>query len=286
MSNTNNLRSGFDVFLHDMGRIPLLTAAEEISLGNLVQKGQAEGATSAQKRAAKRAKERMINANLRLVVNVARRFTRRLRSSTMEFSDLVSEGTLGLSRAVDKFDPSLGYKFSTYAYWWIQQGITRALTKHSGGLYVPPNQITLIGKLQKLPVGLTSQQICETLDISEEKLQTTIKAMRAQSVSSLDAQAIGSDGPSSTLVELISDENSTNHVEDLDWSLVTERMEEAAALDINGDVELLLRNVLNQESLATIGKEKGVGRESVRKASNRAKLRLASRMRDLHPLVA
>ena len=269
-----------------MGKIPLLTAAEEISLGNLVKRGQAEDATPAQKRAARRAKERMINANLRLVVNVARRFTRRLHTSSMEFSDLVSEGTIGLSRAVEKFDPALGYKFSTYAYWWIQQGITRALTKHTSGLYVPPNQVTMISKLKKLPKGLSPQQICKELEISELQLQTTIKAMRAQSVSSLDAQATGSEGPASTLIELISDENSTNHVEDLDWSIVAERMEEAAALDMHGEVELLLRNVLNRESLATIGKEKGIGRESVRKASERAKLRLASRMRDLHPLVA
>ena len=125
MRNSNS--SAVDQFLKSMGRISMLTAAEELHLGTLIQQGQAEDATPGQKRAGKRAKERMITANLRLVVSLARKFSFRLHNNSLEFADLLQEGAIGLNRAAEKFDPELGYKFSTYAYWWIRQAITRAL---------------------------------------------------------------------------------------------------------------------------------------------------------------
>ena len=111
MRNSNS--SAVDQFLKSMSRVTMLTAAEELHLGTLIQQGQAEDARPGQKRAGKRAKERMITANLRLVVSLARKFSFRLHSSSLEFADLLQEGTIGLNRAAEKFDPELGYKFST-----------------------------------------------------------------------------------------------------------------------------------------------------------------------------
>ena len=114
--------------------MPLLTHEEELLLGRSVQQWLAleiEGSpTPEQKRIIRRgqkAKERMFNANLRLVVSIAKRYTRAV--TKLELADLIQEGCIGLNRAIEKFDPARGYKFSTYSYWWIRQGITRAINQ-------------------------------------------------------------------------------------------------------------------------------------------------------------
>ncbi|MFZ9951782.1 MAG: sigma-70 family RNA polymerase sigma factor, partial [Vulcanococcus sp.] len=143
-------------YLRDIGRVPLLSHEQEITLGRQVQElmaieevreeltlrsggeppsdaqlAEAAGLTpqllKKRLRAGQRAKERMVSANLRLVVSVAKKYTKR----NMELLDLIQEGTIGLVRGVEKFDPTRGYKFSTYAYWWIRQGITRAIAEKS-----------------------------------------------------------------------------------------------------------------------------------------------------------
>ena len=133
--------------MQNIGRVPLLTPAEEIELGNQVQKmmtltedGQLNEKntefTTQQKRTVKigrRAKERMMKANLRLVVSVAKKY----QGKGLELLDLVQEGSLGLERAVEKFDPTRGYKFSTYAFWWIRQSMTRAIACQSRTIRLP-----------------------------------------------------------------------------------------------------------------------------------------------------
>ena len=134
-------------YLQNIGRVPLLTPAEEIELGNQVQKmmiltedGQIteknKEFTKQQKRTIKigrRAKDRMMKANLRLVVSVAKKY----QGKGLELLDLVQEGSLGLERAVEKFDPTRGYKFSTYAFWWIRQSMTRAIACQSRTIRLP-----------------------------------------------------------------------------------------------------------------------------------------------------
>ena len=127
-----------DQFLAEMGRIPMLMPAEEITLGIAVQRGQLPEAIHCQKRAGKRAKERMIKANLRLVINVSRKYMPR-QMGQLESGDLIQEGCIGLTRAVERFDPELGYKFSTYAYWWILQAISRAIDQTALTIRVPPS---------------------------------------------------------------------------------------------------------------------------------------------------
>src|SRR5210317_2231381 len=128
-------------YLNQIGKIPLLTAAEEIELGHAIQKMIAVQTDQPSKeeqrilRIGKRAKERMIKGNLRLVVGVAKKYKHLTNRLTMH--DLVQEGNIGLIRAVELFDPARGYKFSTYAYWWIRQGIMRSIQVHDRIIKLP-----------------------------------------------------------------------------------------------------------------------------------------------------
>ena len=191
----NHGRVGADVdlvssYLRDIGRVPLLTHEEEITLGRQVQDlmtleeleneihqkqgvkpsfeslAKAAGLTVLQlkrkQKRGRRAKERMVAANLRLVVSVAKKYTKR----NMEILDLIQEGTIGLVRGVEKFDPTRGYKFSTYAYWWIRQGMTRAIAEKSRTIRLPIHITEMLNKLKKGQREL-SQELARTPTVSE-----------------------------------------------------------------------------------------------------------------------
>ena len=168
MSQTKISGDSVRAYLRDIGRIPLLEHDEEILLGRQVQRlmeiKQIEGETEAvdhaslagvlgitqkdlrkQLRDGEKAKEKMVTANLRLVVSVAKKYTKR----NMELLDIIQEGTIGLVRGVEKFDPGRGYKFSTYAYWWIRQGITRAIAEKSRAIRLPIHVTENLNKLKK-----------------------------------------------------------------------------------------------------------------------------------------
>ncbi|MGB7564285.1 MAG: RpoD/SigA family RNA polymerase sigma factor [Prochlorococcaceae cyanobacterium] len=190
---TSTLGGGTDLvrsYLRDIGRVPLLSHEQEITIGRQVQELMAleelaeeiemrHGARptevewaaaaklepSAFKRKlanGRRAKERMVAANLRLVVSVAKKYTNR----NMELLDLIQEGTIGLVRGVEKFDPTRGYKFSTYAYWWIRQGITRAIAEKSRTIRLPIHITETLNKLKKGQREL-SQELGRTPTVSE-----------------------------------------------------------------------------------------------------------------------
>ena len=177
-------------YLRDIGRVPLLSHEQEITLGRQVQElmrlevleaqlkqdtgvaptweelAKAAELSPAQLqrrlRSGRRAKERMVSANLRLVVSVAKKYTKR----NMELLDLIQEGTIGLVRGVEKFDPSRGYKFSTYAYWWIRQGITRAISEKSRTIRLPIHITEVLNRLKKSQREL-SQQLGRTPTVVE-----------------------------------------------------------------------------------------------------------------------
>ena len=177
-------------YLRDIGRVPLLTHEQEITLGRQVQDlmdleameneiesrdgakpspaqlAKASGLTSLQLKRklqhGRRAKERMVAANLRLVVSVAKKYTKR----NMELLDLIQEGTIGLVRGVEKFDPTRGYKFSTYAYWWIRQGITRAIAEKSRTIRLPIHITEMLNKLKK-GQRVLSQELGRTPTVTE-----------------------------------------------------------------------------------------------------------------------
>ena len=211
-------------YLSTIGRVPLLTPAEEIELGNQVQammrlteEEPESGYTDKQKktiRVGRRSKERMMKANLRLVVSVAKKY----QGKGLELLDLIQEGSLGLERAVEKFDPTRGYKFSTYAFWWIRQSMTRAIACQARTIRLPVHlseRLTAIRKVSldlahKLGAMPSRKEIAEAMDMPIDELDSLLR--QALTTSSLDAPVNGEEGRS-FLGDLIAD---NSHAEPLD----------------------------------------------------------------------
>jgi RNA polymerase sigma factor (sigma-70 family) len=143
-------------YLREIARYPLLTAGQEIQLARQVEAGAAldgKAQLTVEERrtlrVAERAKRKLMNCNLRLVVTIAKKYTRRLNGNGMELMDLIQEGALGLTRAVELFDSSKGYKFSTYAYWWVRQAITRGIDAKERLIRVPQHGLDTVYKAVK-----------------------------------------------------------------------------------------------------------------------------------------
>ena len=207
-------------YLATIGRIPLLTPAEEIELGNQVQammlltedgsrtfdEAELDGKQRRILRIGRRAKERMMKANLRLVVSVAKKY----QGKGLELLDLVQEGSLGLERAVEKFDPTRGYKFSTYAFWWIRQSMTRAIACQSRTIRLPVHLSERLTTIRKVSLDLAHKlgampsriEIAEAMDIPVDELDSLLR--QALTTSSLDAPVNGEEGRS-FLGDLIAD---------------------------------------------------------------------------------
>jgi RNA polymerase sigma factor (sigma-70 family) len=250
--------------LHNYGRAPLLTAAAEIHLATLVQQGFSPDATPAQSRAAQRARDRMIRANLRLVVSIARGYRRRLFGQGLEFQDLIQEGVLGLARAVEKFDPSKGYKFSTYATWWIRQAISRHLDERGGGpIRVSANVQQQIRKLRYAPAGLNRQELCAYLDLSQHQFDLLLHAVKVSGVSSLDATFRRSDEGGGSLLDLVADPGAVDALSDLDRQLIVEKLRRCA-----DPVDLQLAETL-ATGTATLGQAAAAAGVSKQAIANR-----------------
>ena len=207
-------------FLRSIGKIPLLTAEEEITLARQIHKGLElaedlgdQEPTAQQRRiitTGKRAKKRMITSNLRLVVTIAKKY----QYFSMDLLDLIQEGTIGLDRAVEKFDPERGYKFSTYSYWWIRQSITRAIETQSRTIRLPLHLSELRTRIQKisrdyeLETGQrpTPEYLAEVCGCSADRIREVITAFTP--IASLNAT--GSTGSSSqdersSLIDIVAD---------------------------------------------------------------------------------
>ncbi|WP_438982792.1 RpoD/SigA family RNA polymerase sigma factor [Vulcanococcus sp.] len=219
-------------YLRDIGRVPLLSHEQEITLGRQVQElmaleeqrdelrmraggeeptdgqlAEAAGITPQQLkkrlRSGQRAKERMVAANLRLVVSVAKKYTKR----NMELLDLIQEGTIGLVRGVEKFDPTRGYKFSTYAYWWIRQGITRAIAEKSRTIRLPIHITEMLNKLKKGQREL-SQELGRTPSVTElasfvELPEEEVKDLMCRARQPVSLEMKVGDGDDTELLELL-----------------------------------------------------------------------------------
>ena len=282
-------------YLRDIGRVPLLSHEQEITLGRQVQDlmvlenieaelqsdlgekpeidlfAEKAGISSSQLKkklkSGRRAKERMVAANLRLVVSVAKKYTKR----NMELLDLIQEGTIGLVRGVEKFDPTRGYKFSTYAYWWIRQGITRAIAEKSRSIRLPIHITEMLNKLKKGQREL-SQELSRTPSIKElseyvELPEDDVKDLMSRAGQPVSLETKIGDGEDTILLDLLSNE----------IDLPSEQIENDC---MKGDLETLLEQLPELQnrvlrmrygmdgddpmSLTGIGRVLGISRDRVR----------------------
>ncbi|AVX20166.1 MAG: RNA polymerase sigma factor RpoD [Bacillota bacterium] len=263
------------MYLKEIGRVPLLTPEEEIELAKRMEQGDEE------------AKRRLAEANLRLVVSIAKRYVGR----GMLFLDLIQEGNLGLIKAVEKFDYRKGYKFSTYATWWIRQAITRAIADQARTIRIPVHMVETINKLirvsrqllQELGREPSPEEIAEAMDVPVEKVREIMKI--AQEPVSLETP-IGEE-EDSHLGDFIEDEDAPAPAEAASYHLLKEQLEEVlSTLTPREEKVLRLRFGLEDgraRTLEEVGQEFGVTRERIRQIEAKAlrKLRHPSRSKKL-----
>ena len=275
-------------YLSNIGRVPLLTPAEEIELAHHVQAMKrlkelpASELTARQKhqiRMGTRARDRMMAANLRLVVSVAKKY----QNQGLELLDLVQEGAIGLERAVDKFDPAMGYKFSTYAYWWIRQGMTRAIDNSARTIRLPIHVSEKLSKMRRITRELSHRfgrqpnrlELAHAMGMQPKELEELIT--QSAPCASLDAHARG-DEDRSTLGELIADPNSNESMDSMDRNLQKEHLGTwLSQLNERERKIIELRfGLAGQEplTLAEIGRQINVSRERVRQLESKAILKL------------
>ena len=210
--NDSSLRE----YLREIARYPLLSPEQEIQLGRQVVRMQQPTCTDREQRQGQRARDKFIKSNLKLVVNIAKKYDGRQRKAMM-LLDLIQEGNIGLARAVDMFDPSRGYRFTTYAYWWIRQAIHRAIANNDNMIRMPSSLHEKIIKIAKVQSRLTQelgrlpsqQEIADDLDITIDEMITAVQ--RNQSATSLDATSIDSDR--SAIINFITDESQHGSLE-------------------------------------------------------------------------
>ena len=273
--NDVNVEDPVKVYLKDIGRVPLLSMNEEVELAKRMQNGDEE------------AKRKLSEANLRLVVNIAKRYTGR----GMLFLDLIQEGNLGLMKAVEKFDYTRGYRFSTYATWWIRQAITRAIADQARTIRIPVHMVETIQKLtrttrllvQELGRDPTPAEIAEEMGVSEERVRE-IQRINLEPVSL--EMPIGEEDDSH-LADFIEDVNATAPQDVASFTILKEHL--LAVLDtLTPREEMVLRLRYGLEdghprTLEEVGKEFGVTRERIRQIEAKAlrKLRHPSRSKKL-----
>ena len=266
----NESDTGLNRYLREIGRIPLLTPQQEAELAAKIKKGDAK------------AREQMINANLRLVVTIAHDYA----NLGLPMLDLISEGNIGLTKAVDRFDPTKGAKLSTYAMWWIKQSIKRALANQSKTIRLPVHLVDKIAKVRRVSLQMsdelgrepTDDELGEEIGIVGEK----VERLRSLGIrpASLDAP-LGDDDDSTEFGALVGDEEAQTPFELLrDKNLLGEVDGLIDVLDAREKKIISQRFGLdggNPKTLEDVGKDLGVTRERIRQLQNiaLAKLRRA-----------
>jgi RNA polymerase primary sigma factor len=270
-----NIEDPVRMYLKEIGKVPLLTADEEIDLAKRMEEGDED------------AKKRLAEANLRLVVSIAKRYVGR----GMLFLDLIQEGNLGLIKAVEKFDYSKGFKFSTYATWWIRQAITRAIADQARTIRIPVHMVETINKLvrvqrqllQELGREPTPEEVADRMDIPVERVREIIKI--SQEPVSLETP-IGEE-EDSHLGDFIQDDNVPVPADAAAFTLLKEQLTEVLGTLTEREQKVLrLRFGLDDgraRTLEEVGKEFNVTRERIRQIEAKAlrKLRHPSRSRKL-----
>lgn len=256
------------LYLREIGKIPLLSAEEELALANRVVAGE------------KKAKDQMAEANMRLVVSIAKRYSGR----GLDFLDLIQEGNTGLLRAVEKFDPSKGFKFSTYATWWIRQAITRAIADQARVIRIPVHMVETINKLlrtqrrmtQELNREPTIDELAKELEMEPEKIEYVMKIK--QDVNSLDA-AVRDDEEDSVLGDFIEDEDTKSPDETATEQLLKEQVQGILESALSERELKIVRMRFGLEdgknhTLEEVGHEFAVTRERIRQIEAKALAKL------------
>lgn len=258
------------LYLREIGKIPLLKPEEELELAKKVVEGD------------KKAKDKMAEANMRLVVSIAKRYSGR----GLDFLDLIQEGNTGLLRAVEKFDPDKGFKFSTYATWWIRQAITRAIADQARTIRIPVHMVETINKLlrtqrrmtQELNREPTVEELAKELDMEAEKVEYVMKIK--QDITSLDA-GVGRDGgeeDESVLADFIEDEETVSPEDSAARQLLKEQVSDILSTLTEREQKIVkLRFGLEDgknHTLEEVGQEFSVTRERIRQIEAKALAKL------------
>lgn len=255
-------------YLKEIKNIPLLTPEEEIRLARLVRKGDAN------------ARKKMIQANLRLVINIAKRYTH----LGLPIMDLIEEGNMGLMKAVEKFDPKKGYRFSTYGAWWVKQYITRAIANQGKTIRVPVYMVETISRLKKTQEQLTQKfgrkprinELAKAMKLSIKKVREITEQISR--TTSLDAP-VGEDD-SGQFMDLIEDETSLSPVDEFTKILRHERIKDLLEKMGKREQEILALRFGLQDgvthTLSETAKRFGITRERVRQIENAAMHKLRS----------
>jgi len=302
------------MYLREIGRVPLLTQEEELKLANLIARNAPKIAklearlekarnkndkvkakkTESEIRRLKIPSDKMAEANMRLVVSIAKKYLGR----GLDLLDLIQEGNTGLLRAVEKFDPDKGNRFSTYATWWIRQGITRAISDQSRTIRIPVHMMETIGKMKRARVKLTqelnrnptNEELAKELDMELSRIEHVIKIQ--QDIGSLDAKLKNSDDDEdSTLLDFQEDEEIDTPEESAATILLKEQL--GGILEELSDRErkiLIMRFGLDgtrPHTLEEVGLEFDVTRERIRQIESKAlmKLRKNPNIKKLHDYI-
>lgn len=256
------------LYLREIGKIPLLTSEEELALAQRVIAGD------------RKAKDKMAEANMRLVVSIAKRYSGR----GLDFLDLIQEGNTGLLRAVEKFDPDKGFKFSTYATWWIRQAITRAIADQARTIRIPVHMVETINKLlrtqrrmtQELNREPTIEELSKELDLEPSKIEYVMKIK--QDISSLDASVGRDDEEDSVLGDFIEDEETVSPEDSATNQLLKEQVQRVLST-LNDREQKIVRmrfglDTGKSHTLEEVGLEFAVTRERIRQIEAKALAKL------------
>ena len=267
------------LYLREIGKIPLLTPEEEADLAQRIVKGD------------KKAKDKMVESNMRLVVSIAKRYGGR----GLDFLDLIQEGNTGLLRAVEKFDPDKGFKFSTYATWWVRQAITRAIADQARTIRIPVHMVETINKVlrttRKLTTELnrepTNEEIAKELDMEPEKIDYVMRIK--QDIASLDA-SVGREGDDEDSVrgDFVEDEERDSPEDSAANQILKEQLAEIISTLTDREQKIIrLRFGIGggrPHTLEEVGNEFAVTRERIRQIEAKAlsKLRKNKDTKKLH----
>ena len=259
-------------YMNSIRKIPLLTFEEEQLLGKRLAQGD------------EAARERLIESNLRLVVSIAKKYLHRTK---IPFLDLIQEGNMGLMKAVEKWDYSLGYKFSTYATWWIKQSISKVVIEQSRAIRIPAHVIEQLSKMgqitnelcQELKREPTNKEIADRMGLDEKK----VKELREIVKDPISIDQNINDEDDATIGDLVADESNDHPIEDLFKEEVTKRVQDVLATLDNREADVLVRryglNNQKAQTLEEIGKEYKLSKERIRQIEEKALKKLRNPMR-------